>query len=115
QGGGGRGGGGAGTCQQVLDLTGPAGAGQPLAGYGHVGLAEVAYQRNDLAAARAHAAEGTAAAGQLSDTQPLANGLATLAWVRQAEGDAPGALDAISQAERAAPGPAVANLPTPVP
>jgi LuxR family maltose regulon positive regulatory protein len=103
------------TYRRILDLTAPGGAGQPVAGYGHVGLAEVAYQRNDLAAARAHAAEGTALARRLSETQPLANGLATLAWVRQAEGDAAGALDAISEAERAAPSPAVANLLNPVP
>ncbi|HEV2243679.1 MAG TPA: LuxR C-terminal-related transcriptional regulator [Streptosporangiaceae bacterium] len=103
------------TYQRILDLTAPDGARQPLAGYGHVGLAEVAYQRNDLAAARAHAAQGTAVARQLSETQPLANGLATLALVRQAEGDAPGALDAIGEAERAAPSPAVANLLNPVP
>jgi len=103
------------TYQRILDLTAPGGAGQPLAGYGHVGLAEVAYQRNDLAAARARAAEGTALARQLTETQPLANGLATLALVRQAEGDAPGALEAISEAERAAPSPAVANLLNPVP
>jgi LuxR family transcriptional regulator, maltose regulon positive regulatory protein len=46
--------------------------------------------------------------------QPLATGLATLAWTRQAGGDPSGALDAMGEAERAMPGPAV-GLINPVP
>ena len=48
-------------------------------------------------------------------TQPLATGLATLAWIRQARGDASGAWAAMCEAERAAPGPAVTALLNPVP
>ena len=108
----------AGTYQQILSITGPqrpGGAAPPLAGYAYVGLAELAYQRDELDTARRHATDGIARSRQLSESQPLANGLTTLAWIRQAEGDAAGALDAISEAERAAPGPAVANLLNPVP
>ena len=46
-------------------------------------------------------------------TPPLAAGLATLAWIRQATGDPAGALDAIGEAMRAAPIPA--GLLNPVP
>jgi LuxR family maltose regulon positive regulatory protein len=108
----------AGTYQQILSITEPprpGGAAPPLAGYAHVGLAELAYQRDELDTARRHATDGIARSRQLSESQPLANGLTTLAWIRQAEGDAAGARDAISEAERAAPGPAVANLLNPVP
>ena len=38
-------------------------------------------------------------------TMPLAAGLATLAWIRQAGGDPAGALDAMDEAVQAAPGP----------
>ncbi len=51
----------------------------------------------------------------LSDSQPLATGLATLAWIRQAEGDTAGGLETIIDAERAGPSPTVANLLNPVP
>jgi LuxR family maltose regulon positive regulatory protein len=108
----------AGTYQQILSITEPprpGGAAPPLAGYAYVGLAELAYQRDELDTARRHATDGIARSRQLSESQPLANGLTTLAWIRQAEGDAAGARDAISEAERAAPGPAVANLLNPVP
>ena len=54
-------------------------------------------------------------AAQFLYTQPLATGLATLAWIRQAQGDAGGALEAMGEAGRAAPGPGVAGLLNPVP
>ena len=44
---------------------------------------------------------------------PLAAGLATLAWIRQASGDPAGAREAIGEARQAAPGPA--GLLNPVP
>ena len=48
-----------------------------------------------------------------SSTPPLADGLATLAMIRQATGDPAGALEAITEAGQAAPGPA--GLLNPVP
>jgi LuxR family maltose regulon positive regulatory protein len=105
-----------GTYQQALEIAAPPGqAAMPAAGIGYVGMAEVAYQRGELDAALRHVTEGITLCRQLNWTQPLATGLVTLAWIRQAKGDPAGALEAIGEAERAAPGPAVANLFNPVP
>ena len=84
-------------------------------GIADVGLAEVAYQQGDLVAARRHVAQGIASCRQLAYTQPLAVGLATLAWIRQAEGDHGGAAEAMDEAMRVVPGPGVASLLNPVP
>ena len=102
------------TCQQALDRSAASG-GTPLAvaGPAYVGLAEVAYQRNELDTALDHVTEGIALCRQFIYTMPLAVGLATLAWIRQATGDPAGALDAIGEAMQAAPVPA--GLVNPVP
>jgi ATP/maltotriose-dependent transcriptional regulator MalT len=52
-----------------------------------------------------YATEGITLCRQFVYTPPLANGLATLAMIRQATGDPAGALEAITEAERASPGP----------
>ena len=102
--------------QELLRITElPADGTSPVAGIGHVGIAEVAYQRGDLAAARRELDTGLPLCRQLSDTQALATGLATLAWIRQAEGDQARARGAIIEAERAGPSPAAAGLLNPVP
>jgi LuxR family maltose regulon positive regulatory protein len=80
-----------------------------------VGLGEVAYQRNELDSALRQVTEGIALCRQFLYPLPLATGLATLAWIRQAQGDPGGALEAMGEAERAAPGPAVTSLLSPVP
>ena len=106
----------AGTYQQALEVTAPPGRpALPAAGIAYVGLAEVAYQRNELDTALRHLTEGLALCRQLNFTQPLATGLATLAWIRQAGGDPGGAREAMEEAGRAAPGPAVTGLLNPVP
>jgi LuxR family maltose regulon positive regulatory protein len=87
----------------------------PYVGSAHIGIAQVAYQRGELDTALQHLAEGVTLCRQLADTQPLATGLATLAWIRHIEGNAAGSLDAIDEAERVAPGHAVADLLDPVP
>ncbi len=87
----------------------------PVAAYGYAGLAEVAYQRGELGDALQHVTKGIARGRQLSESEPLASALVTLAWIRQAEGDRAGAIAAIEEAERSAPGPATANLLNPVP
>jgi LuxR family maltose regulon positive regulatory protein len=87
----------------------------PVAGYGYVGMAEVAYQRDELGDAVGYVTEGLARCRQLSENEPLASGLVTLAWIRQAEGDRAGAVAAMEEAERSAPSPAAANLLVPVP
>ena len=57
----------------------------PAPDIAYVGLAEVAYQRNELGTALRHVSEGIGACRQMNFTQPLATGLATLAWIRQAQ------------------------------
>ncbi|HXZ78251.1 MAG TPA: LuxR C-terminal-related transcriptional regulator, partial [Streptosporangiaceae bacterium] len=105
-----------GTYQQALEITAPPGRpALPAAGAAHVGIAEVAYQRNQLDAALRHITEGILLCRQFVYTPPLATGLATLAWIRQASGDPGGALEAIGEAGRVAPGPAVTGLLNPVP
>jgi LuxR family maltose regulon positive regulatory protein len=107
-----------GTYQQALEITAP--RGQPaLAGTGaaHVSLAEVAYQQGELELAHRHVSEGIALCRQpaYATPQQLATGLAMLAWIRQARGDPGGAREAMADAERLAPGPAVTSLLNPVP
>jgi LuxR family maltose regulon positive regulatory protein len=103
------------TCRQALEITAPPGRmPPPAAGPAYVGLGEVAYQRNELDTALRHVTEGIALCRQFVYTPPLATGLATLAWIRQATGDPAGAREAMSEAGHAAPGPA-ADLLNPVP
>jgi LuxR family transcriptional regulator, maltose regulon positive regulatory protein len=105
-----------GIYRQALDITAPPGrTALPAAGIAYVGLAEVAYQRNELDTALGHVSEGIGACRQMNFTQPLATGLATLAWIRQAHGDAPGAREAMEEARQAGTGPGVAALLDPVP
>ena len=59
------------------------------------------------------ATEGIALCRQFVHTTPLADGLATLAMIRQATGDPTGALEAITDAGRASPGPAGMLNPVP--
>ena len=102
------------TFQRALEITAvPGRPALPAAGPAYVGLAQVAYQRNELDVALAHVTEGIALSRQFVHTAPLAEGLLTLAWIRQARGDPAGALDAMGAAAQAAPGPA--GLLNPVP
>jgi LuxR family transcriptional regulator, maltose regulon positive regulatory protein len=94
------------TCEHALALAVTPGRARPLAaGPAYVGLAEVAYQRNDLDLALRHVTEGIALCRQFAYTPPLAGGLVTLAWIRQASGDLAGARAAIGEAGQASPGP----------
>src|SRR5690348_10234895 len=101
------------TCEQVLDSVVTSGRPPPAAGPSYAGLAEIAYQRDELDLALRRATEGIALCRQFVYTPPLAGGLATLAMIRQATGDPAGALEAITEADQAAPGPA--GLLNPVP
>src|SRR5262249_45842809 len=104
------------TYQQTPDTTAPPGApAKPASGIAFVGQAEVAYQRNELDAAREQITEGIARCRQLNYIQPLATGLATLAWIRQASDDPGGAREAMEEAGRAVPDPAVVSVFNPVP
>ena len=105
-----------GTYQTALEIA--AGPGQPAlpsAGIAYTGMAEVEYQRDELDAALRHVTEGIGRLRPANYTAPLAAGLARLSRIRQATGDAAGALEAIGEAERVAPSPAVGGLVNPVP
>ncbi|MDR0344857.1 MAG: hypothetical protein LBI49_17450, partial [Nocardiopsaceae bacterium] len=67
-----------GAYQQALQIATEADRPLPPAGLAHLGMAEVLYERDDLAAAARHAAAGIDLCRQLAYTQPLATGLATL-------------------------------------
>ena len=76
------------TCGQALELAATAGQPpSPAAGPALVGLAEVAYQRNDLDAALGYVTQGVGLCRRFVYALPLAAGLTTLAWIRQASGD----------------------------
>ena len=102
------------TCQRALAITAPAGHSPlPAAGPARVCLGEVAYQRDQLDIALGHVNEGIVLCRQLAYTPPLAAGLVTLAWIRQASGDPAGAVQAIGAAAQLSPGPV--GLLNPVP
>jgi LuxR family transcriptional regulator, maltose regulon positive regulatory protein len=77
------------TYRQALEAVAgePGRPDMPAAGIAHVGLAEVAYERDELDAALEHATQGVALARQLGWTLPLVAGLTVLARIRQAQGD----------------------------
>src|SRR5262249_51267573 len=101
------------TYRQALSATG-SGSEPPHLGMAHVGLAEVLYERNELAAALEHATQGVALCRPLVFTVPLAAGLAILARIRQAHGDAAGALEALGEAGQAGLSPEVIAQLNPV-
>jgi len=84
-------------------------------GLAHVGLAQVLYERNDLTSALDHATQGVTLCRELAFTPPLATGLAVVARIRQAQGDAAGALEAMGEAGQAGLSPQVVALLNPVP
>jgi LuxR family maltose regulon positive regulatory protein len=102
------------TARRVLTTTAPPGRPPtPAAGPALVGLAEVAYPRNELDAALEYVTEGIELCRRLDYTAPSAAGLTTRAWIEQVTGAPSGALATIHEAERVAPGPA--GLLNPVP
>jgi LuxR family maltose regulon positive regulatory protein len=102
------------TYRQALD-TGDESSQTGLTGLAHVGLAQVLYERNELTAALDHATQGVTLCRQLAVTWPLAIGLATLARIRQAQGDAAAALEAMGEAGQVELSPQVITLLNPVP
>ncbi len=103
------------TYRQALDTVGEVGSQPPHLGIAHVGLAEVLYERDELAAALDHATRGVTLCRQLAFTPPLAAGLAILARIRQAHGDAAAATAAMGEAGQAGLSPQVVALLNPVP
>jgi LuxR family transcriptional regulator, maltose regulon positive regulatory protein len=103
------------TYREALEIAGEGGSQPPHLGMAHVGLAEVLYERDELAAALDHATRGVTLCRQLAFTPPLAAGLAVLARIRQAQGDASAALEAMGEAGQVELSPQVAALLNPVP
>jgi LuxR family maltose regulon positive regulatory protein len=104
------------TYRRALDTGGGAPRDQqPYLGMAHVGLAGILYERGELTAALDHATRGVTLCRQLAFAQPLATGLATLAQIRQAQGDTAAAAAVMEQARQAGPSPQVVALLNPVP
>ena len=103
------------TYRQALDIAGEVSSQPPHLGIAHVGLAEVLYERDELAAALDHATRGVTLCRQLAFTPPLAAGLAILARIRHAHGDAAAAIAAIGEAGLVELSPQVVALFNPVP
>ncbi len=104
------------TYRQALDITGEMVSGQPPhLGMAHVGVAEVLYERDELAAALDHATRGVTLSRRLAFTPPLAAGLVILARIRQAHGDAAAAMAAMGEAGQVELSPQVVALLNPVP
>jgi LuxR family maltose regulon positive regulatory protein len=102
------------TYRHALDTLGESSQ-TAHAGMAHVGLAQVLYERDELTAALDHATQGITLCRQLAYTPPLATGLAVVAWIRHAHGDAAGAREAMSEAGQVELSPQVAALLNPVP
>ncbi len=95
------------TCLQAMEFAArPGQPAPPTAGPAYVGLAEVAYQRNELDTALRQVTDGIALCRRFVYSAPLAAGLVTLAWIREAMGDPAGAREAMGEAGEASPGPA---------
>jgi LuxR family maltose regulon positive regulatory protein len=102
------------TYQNVWGIASRADGPLP-AGIAQVGMAEVLYERGELDAALDHATQGVALSRQFGWARQLLAGLAILAWIRHAQGDRAGALEAMREAERAQLSPAVVGLSNPLP
>jgi LuxR family maltose regulon positive regulatory protein len=105
------------TYQEALEAVAgdPGQPAMPATGVAHVGLAEVAYERDELDAALDHATRGVALSRQLGWTLPLVTGLTVLARARHAQGDPAAALAAIREADQVQLSEAVVGLLNPLP
>jgi LuxR family maltose regulon positive regulatory protein len=103
------------TYRQALEVAGADRSQPPHLGLAHVGLAQVLYERDELTAALEHATQGVTLCRQLAFTPSLATGLAVVARIRHAQGDAAGAAEAMGEAGQAGLSPQVITLFNPVP
>jgi LuxR family maltose regulon positive regulatory protein len=93
------------TCRRALDLAGAPAQPAPATAPAHTGLAQVAYQRNELDVALTHLEKAITAGRRFVHSPPLAAALMTLAWVYQAQGEPDRARETMTEAARIAPGP----------
>jgi LuxR family maltose regulon positive regulatory protein len=88
------------TSEQAIELSARlAGWPIPAAGMGYVGIAEVYYQRNDLAGAIHAATQGVELLRGATERLLLVRGYIVLAQIAQTHGDRAGALESIDRAE----------------
>jgi LuxR family maltose regulon positive regulatory protein len=103
------------TYQQALRLGNEEGKPSvPVAGWVYLGMGELLYEWNDLDAAMSQLTEGLELGKRVGTAGPLATGYTVLAWVKQAKGDASGALEAIEKAQQVAPRPDAHHLFNPL-
>jgi ATP/maltotriose-dependent transcriptional regulator MalT len=76
----------------------------PVAGWAYLGMGELLREWNDLDAATRYLMEGLELGKWVGAAGPLAITYTALARVKQAQGDASGALDAIDRARQSSPG-----------
>jgi LuxR family maltose regulon positive regulatory protein len=96
-------------CHQALErAVGPRGKPLPLAGQAHVVLGMIAYDRNELAPAGEHLAQGVELSRQLGPNSGTFQAAFTLAWIQELCGEREVALATASAARQAA---AQFNLP----
>jgi LuxR family transcriptional regulator, maltose regulon positive regulatory protein len=100
------------TYRRGLDVA-SAGGSPPTIGMAHVGLAEVLYERDELAAAAEHAMAGIEQCRRLAYVPSLVTGLLALARICGASGDRIGALEALDEAHRVMPDEVVLGNPVP--
>ena len=81
----------------------------PAVGSVRIGMGELLYEWDDLDAAERHLTEGVELAGRTGDVEILMWGHIALSRVRQAQGDAEGALAAAREADRVAQRPGADN------
>jgi LuxR family maltose regulon positive regulatory protein len=103
------------TCREALELTSAVDPDVPQAGAAHARLAELLRERDELDAALDHATRGVELCRQHEFAWPLAVALATLAWIRQAQGDPDDARAAMAEATQALPDPKLVDLFNPAP
>ena len=90
------------TGQEALRLaTEEGGNVLPAAAYAYVGMGQMCYEWNDLHAASYYLDEGITLSEQWGNGDMAVYGHTVLAQVKQAQGNTPGALEMIEQAERA--------------
>ncbi len=90
-------------CHQALQQAiGPRGTPLPLAGQPHVVLGMIAYDRNELAAAREHLTLGLELSRQVGPSSTAVQAAFTLAWIQGLSGNRQAALATASGARQAA-------------
>ncbi|UCC64332.1 MAG: hypothetical protein JSV36_04555, partial [Anaerolineae bacterium] len=90
-------------CRQALErAVGPRGKPLPLAGQAHVVLGMIAYDRNELASAREHLAQGVELSRQFGPTSGAFQAAFKLAWIQELSGEREAALAAASATRQAA-------------